>query len=348
MAALEFSGITGVLASRFEDALVSLMNRSVPLAALLPVTPGQGKNIQWVVRSGTDTGSAIADGADVSTYNSDTKTPATLQWAVYHDAFAITGLAYEAARASGNPAELADLFMEEMGESLQRLAVILGTHLYTGNAGASPGQIAGLVETTNGALKATGTYAAINKASVTQFQGNELLNGGILRPLSFQLMHDLDRTIYEASGFKPDLYVCAPVQHERMALLYQAERRYVKEVSVRGQTITLDGGVNVLEWNGRTVLEDRLCPSDKVLGLNTQYVQWKALPSVANGFNRAMGNAAPAGTPEMQLGQRSLPFAARIQPLAITGDKFKFALYVYCQAQVKKPNACGVLGDLAA
>ena len=40
-------------------------------------------------------------------------------------------------------------------------------------------------------------------------------------------------------------------------------------------------------------------------------------------------------------------FTARIQQLAITGDAFKFALYCYPQLQVRRPNACGFLKNLA-
>lgn len=349
MADVTFSVVTGNLASFFEDAITTQLNRSVPLAAILPVTPGQGKNVQWEIRTGTATGAAIADGADVSTFNSDDKTPAVLQYAIYHDAFAITGLAAAAAAAARNPAELANLFMEELGESVTRVAAILGSHLYTGDAGASPGQLAGLVHATNGALKATGTYATINKASVTQFQGNELLNGGVLRPLSFTLLNDADRAAYDASGFNADLYVAGSIQFEKLALLFQTERRYVQEVTLAsGRQIKLDGGVNILEWKGRTFMQDRLCPQDKILGLATQYISWKQLPAIEVGRGASMGDRPVAGTAEYQLGQRNLPLTVKILPLAITGDKYKFALYVYTQVQVKRPNACFILGDLAS
>lgn len=347
MANVLATNVTSNLASFFEDAITNQLNRSVPLASIIPVTPGQGKNIQWLVRTGTQTGAAIADGADVSVYNSDTKTPAVLQYAIYHDAFAISGLAAAVARASGNPAELAELFMEEFGESVTRLAAILGSHMYTGDAGASPGQLAGLVQSTNGALKATGTYATIDKSVITQFQGNELLNGGILRPISFKLLNDADKACYDASGFLPDLYVASSGQAENLQMLFQTERRYVQDVTVGGRQIKLDGGANVIEWKGRTFLLDRLCPTDKVLGLNMQFVSWKQLPAVEVGRAVSMGDQPIGGTAEYQMGARKMPLTCKVIPLAITGDLFKFALYIYTNIQVKRPNACFVLGDLA-
>lgn len=342
MAAVDLSVITGVLASLFEDRITSQLNRSVVLAQLLPVTGGQGKNIQWVVRSGTavPAGAVIADGADVTVFNSDTKTPAVLQWSVYHDAFAISGLSYTAAMAAGNPAELAGLFAEETEESVTRVAAAVGSDLYTGTTG-----IIGMLGA-GGGLKATGTYAGINRATVTQWAGNEILNGGTPRALTFDLMRETRRAIYNASGEKPDLIVCSPKQHEKYGLLFQNERRYMDNVRLRGQNIQLDGGYQVLEFDGIPVVEDQFCPDDQMLFLSTRHVNLKYLPSGPDGINQASGMQSLHGHPEEQFGGSPMQMGARVQPLAITGDSFKFAMYVYTQMCVKRPNACAVLGDL--
>jgi hypothetical protein len=59
------------------------------------------------------------------------------------------------------------------------------------------------------------------------------------------------------------------------------------------------------------------------------------------------GQISLHGTPEEQYGAAATKLTARVQPLAITGDALKFALYCYPQVQLKRPNTCGVIEDLA-
>ena len=99
--------IANALTQRFMDRIASTINRTVLLAQIAPVKNdrGQGQNVQWDAKFGTSVGTAIADGADVSTFNNDDKVPAVLQFAVMHDAFKLTGLARAVAAAAGNPAD---------------------------------------------------------------------------------------------------------------------------------------------------------------------------------------------------------------------------------------------------
>jgi len=346
MATVNLSGIASVLATLFEDRIATQINRSVVLAQLLQIKNGTGKNIQWVARFGdaVPTGAVIADGADVTTYNSDTKVAAVLQFGTYHDAFAITGKARFGAMAAGNPAELEDLFAEEIMESVTRLAMAISTDLYDGDG--SSDTIMGLVDATAGGLIATGTYAGINRSTYAQWAGNVDANGGVARPLTVDLMRKMRRLIYIASGMKPDLIVCDPVQHEKYATLFGNDRRYIQDVRLRGETIKLDGGMQVLEFDGIPVVEDVSAPSGKMLFLNTNQVFLQQLPQGVDAMNRSMGMIPLSGTPEEQYGAGKPTFTARINPLAVTGDAYKFQLINYPQIQVKRPNSCGILDDL--
>ncbi len=346
MAAMTLSVLAGALADMFEDRVAMQINRAVVLAQLLPKSTGQGKNIQWVARFGDAAHAAkgvIADGADVSVYNSDSKVPAVLQYGTYHDAFSITGKARAAAMAARNPQELENLFAEELEESTQRLAVGVGTDLYVG-AGTT-NIIHGLLAS-DGGLAATGTYAGVDRGTYTQWAGNVLANGGVERPITFELMRAMRRAIYTASGQKPDLIVCDPLTHERYGNLFGSERRYIQDVRMRGEKISLDGGFQVLEFDGIPVVEDVLCPAGNMLFLNTRQVHLKQLADMVDGVNRAAGSVGIAGTEEERFGAGPLGMNARIQPLATTGDAFKFALYLYPQLQVKSPHTCGWIDDL--
>lgn len=345
--------ITGALATLFEDDIVALWNRAVVLTKLLPVVPANSQNIVWDLKDsdGSDTpaNSAIAEGADVSTYNDDPIEKAVLGYTNYSEAFSITGMAISAARATGNPAALADLFGEKMMDAVTRLAKNLNSEWYTGTG--ATGRIAGLVDATNGALKATGTYAGISKASKPLFAGNEMLNGGSARPLSIGLMREMMRQIYVASGEYPDCIVTDPVQWARYGMLMQDQRRFVQEVRTAAGPIKFDGGFQALDFDGIPIVQDKDCPAGKMLFINSRHVRVRQLtdallPAPLPGSTGSGGSVRLSGTTETYFGGGPTGLVARINPLAVTGDAYKFQLLLYPQLQVRRPNACGLLGDL--
>ena len=337
--ARDLASILNVLASKFESRVANQIQRSAVLPQLLPIKPGQGKNLQWVAKLGNLTGAAIADGADVTVFNSDDKKPAILQYAEYHDAFCVTGRAVAAARQAGNPEEIASLFLEELGDSVERLAKVISQELYLGTGGTAPETIHGLLDAAGG-LSATGVYAGIDRAVDAQWASNEVPVGG---PLTFAAMRDMRTQIYSASGLKPDLIVCSPDVHEAYGNLFQGERRYLDNVRLRGGEIRLDGGYGILEFDGIPVVEDVDCPAGTMIFLNTSVVHLSQLPDSASRMNRAMAMVGLKGTEEEQFGVGGMPLTAKIQPLAITGHNYKFALYCMLQLCVKRPNACGKL-----
>jgi len=347
MATMDFTAVNPVLATLFENLIVTNINRNIVLAQLLQVSPGQGKNIQWVARVGTavPAGAVIADGADVSTYNSDTKLAAVLQFGTYHDAFSITGKARAAAAAARNPDELADLLAEELMESVTRLAIAVAKDLYTGTGATN--NINGLLSASGAApgIGATGTYAGIDRSTYTQWQATVMSNGGTPRAQTLALLREMRRRIYVASGQKPDLIITDPIQHEKYGNLIDPQRRYIQDMFLRGQKITLDGGYQVLEFDGIPIVEDAQHPSGKMTFLNTRHVSLKQLPSLNGPNTRA--NMPLQGMPgEEQFGDARIPLSARLDLLAQTGDAMKFQLICYPQVQVKSPFTCGVLEDL--
>jgi hypothetical protein len=344
MAAETLATIASALATLFDDDMTTSINRAVVLTQLLPIKPATSYNCNWDVRFGTATpGTAvIADGADVSVYNADSKVPATLAYGTYHDAFSLSGKALAGAMITGNPAVLEDLYQEEIEESVERLASAVGTGFYSGSGAAN--YIHGLTAA-NGPLLSTGTYANIDRSSYTQWASNVDANGGIERPLSLSLMRKMRRTIYTACGLKPDLIVCDPLTHEYYGSLIGTDRRYLQDVRLRGSVISLDGGYNVLEFDGIPVVEDKNCTAGSMLFLNTRHCFIRYLPTMPDMINQSPGMVDLHGTPEEQLGQANR-LQARINYLARTGDAYKFQLIMYPQLQVKRCNAMGQIQDL--
>jgi len=344
MADRTFASISTALADLFASEVTSSINRAVVLAQLLEVKAGQGKNVQWDVKFGTATPSTavIADGANVTNFNLDTKVPATLQYGTYHDAFSITGKAAAAAAAAGNPEQLADLFADDLLDSAQRLASALGEAVYTGDG--TTDNMHGLAAT-SGPLDTTGTYANIARGTYAQWASNEVdASSGAL---SFALMRQLRRTIYVASGLRPDIIICDPEQHEVYGSLFGTDRRYVDQIRLRGEVIKLDGGYQVLEFDGIPVIEDYQAPAKSMMMLNSRHLYLSQLPDPLTALNQSMGITDLAGTEEEQYGAGPTGLRARILPLAKTGDAYKFGLYTYPALVSRRNNAHGQLINLA-
>lgn len=346
MATSDFSAISAALSTKIEGPVISQINRAVVLAQILGVRPADGKNITWDVRTGTarPTGAAIGDGTDVSVFNSDTKQPAVLNYAEYHDAFAVTGRAMAAA-AQGGVDGLANLFLEEMGESVERLSKAIGYDFYLGDG--STDHIHGLLDSTIPAIGDSGNYAGIVVSSYAQWKGTVVDAKGA--KLNFGHMRSLRQAIYTACGEKPDIIITDPTQHNYYGELFGANRRYVDQIRRSdGTVIKLDGGYSVLEFDGVAVIEDVDHPAQKMSFLNSRHVMVRQLPEASAEVTGSMGSIVLGGTPEEQLGTGRVKMQAVIHKLAKDGNKHKFALYVMPQLQVKRRQACGYITGLSA
>lgn len=345
MSTADFSSVSSALATLFQPRVRAQMNRSCVTMQLLPYQEGEGKNLQWDVEFGNPapTTSVLADGADVSTYNDDSIQAAVLQWGTYSEAFAVTGKAMAAARRTANPAELEDLFGEKFERAVRRLTKSINIDIVTQVGGTD--QIQGFFGGSNPPIATSGSYAGLSTGSYAQWKSNVDANGGNLRPLSFQLMRNMRKSIYTACGEQPNMIVCSPNIFEKYGLLFGDNRRYVQDVTLGGRKITLDAGFKALEFDGIPVFQD-VDMTDVMLFLNTDYVRLRQLPDSPQVANRAPGMVELHGMAEEQLGTAATKLRARINPLAVTGDSFKVQLVLYPQLQVERPNACGVIKDL--
>ncbi len=347
------SDIANALSQIFEDKVRAQTNRAVVTLKLLPHQIVGGKNLAWDVSMAAAAESATSyttDGADISAYGADDKIPATLAWGIYSkEAFGVTGLARATARSNASPTGLEDLYGVELMDASQRLCKNLARDLFTaaGSGGAMLGLFGGSTLTSAAPLSNAGTYANIDRGTYTAWKANVLANGGVPRALSFGLMRDMRRTIYDACGEMPDLIVCDSYQHERYGMLFGDQRRYVQDISLRGQKFTLDGGYKALEFDGIPIVADVNCPAGCMIFLNTQYVTVCQVPDGADDVNKSKGLMRLAGTGEEQFSDGQTSLFCRINPLAITGDAYKFQLISYPQVKVTRCNALGTLADLA-
>lgn len=353
---VDLGRITSALPTLLADKVIAQMNRSAPELQLIPFQPGSHKTLVWDVEfknASESSNSALTEGADVSTYGDDDIVPATLSWCDYSESIALTGKAMSAARGStgsiAGASELNDLWMHKTMGAVRRLAKNLGRDFWTGagSAGRMLGLYGGSTLTSASPLSNAGTYAGVDRSTYADWMGNVLTNGAVTRPLTFDLMRDMRKTIYNACGEMPDLIMCDATQHEAYGLLFGQQRRYVQEVTIRGQKITLDGGYRALEFDGIPVIASVNHPAGYMSFLNTNYVKLRALDDEPSEANRSPRMMQLQAMPEEQLQSGACPFRARLNPLAVTGDLFKIQMILYPQIQVERCNAFGVLGDLA-
>ena len=343
--------LSDVLATLYRDKIISQIQRACVLPQLLPVRPGTGKNIAWDVAFTNGSGytnGGVADGASISVQNSDVKVPAVLQYTSYVESFGVGGRAQAAASASGNPMALVNLMGYEAMEAARRLASKLSTDFYTGTGASN--QLQGLYSvtgTTYGALIATGVYAGIDRSTYSEWGCNVEAGSSINRELDFNLMREMRRLIYAASGEKPDLVVTDTIQFAKFGRLFGPNVRYNKDVYLRGEKISLVGGYTSLEFDGIPVIEDVNHPAGKMSFLNTNHCYISQLP-YAPEMSDGGGDVSLAGSAEEQFGEGNIKLSAKIIPLYRAGDAKNFELVTYSQLVVDRPNTCGSLTYLAS
>jgi hypothetical protein len=344
MATVDWAAVQANIARKFDNEINRNVNRSTPIFSAFGVRQATSADIKWSNTFNTSPPTApIAEGAPVTVFNTDTKVPATLDYTTYHDAFEITGLAMARALAANNPAALTDLFREEMTELIPRLALNIASDIYTGT-GTSDEMVGALA--TNGGIRATGTYATINRATYSQWQATELANGGSLRPLTTELLGQAREGVNTACGWDPDFYFCGSKVWEAYGRSLGDKRRVLQEINLNGRVVKLDAGFRAIDFDGVPLIKDISCPVNDLIGGRSEYLDLFQLPHPSEVITRAMGQVDLKGTSESQLGETSSGLRARIQALPPAGDKYPFAVFVYPQVRFRKPNAFCAIRDL--
>lgn len=352
---VDLARVTDALPTLLADKVIAQMNRSAPELQLIPFKAGAHKNLVWDVEfknASEASNSAVSEGTTSLTHGDDDVVPATLNWCDYSESIAVTGKSLAAARGSagaGGASELQDLWGHKMMGAVRRLAKNLGKDFWIGPGTGNRilGLYGGSTLTSAAPLSNAGTYANINRSTYADWKANNLLNGGVTRPLSFDLMRDMRKAIYDACGEMPDLIMCDSTQHEAYGKLFGDNRRYVQEVTIRGQKIVLDGGYRALEFDGIPIIASVNHPAGYMTFLNTNYVKMAALDDMPTEANRSPRMVNLQAMPEEQLMSGATPFRARLNPLAVSGDLYPIQMILYPQVYIERCNAFGVLGDLA-
>lgn len=333
------SDISSVLTLEFAPDTTRNSNRKAAMLRFLRIEKGFGYATTWAAEfTGAETNAGpAADGADAPTDTFDTKVPAQLGWGIYENSVKQSGLALSAAASTMSPKDLRDLLGRDIENAANALASKTNKDFWT-QASNAGGKLP--VTAVDSAIAATGTYAAINRATYSLWGAVVSLNGGTKRALTLKLMRDLRRQIF-VNGGETDLIVCDPITFDYYGALMDSNRRYVDQVRTAKGLITLDAGFRALEFEGVPLVRDKDCPAGNMYFLDTKQIYWKYLPDVTvPGFPILSERIAKGDDKE----PGSLPVS--VIALAKTGDANKLMLKTYPQIICERPNVMGQLGDL--
>lgn len=351
MAAETLSSVVNALSQVFAPELARQWNRSAVVAALIAAQPGavsagKGKNVAWDVAFSGNAAGTVAEGSDVQDAElaSDTNLPAILDWAHYRSSFKVSETELDAAASSvGVATALMDLFGERIMNAGEKLARVINVDLLTGDGtdGSGNPQLVGLL---GGALETTGLYAGISRAAQSEWAGNVLSNGGVPRPLTLDLMYQMDQQIFTASMETATHIITSPGVYRKYAGLFESVRR----IEGDGRSaMTFGSGAAELFWKGVPVLRDPSMPSGTLIFFNARHVSAKYLPRLGSPQDAVMSRMQDLSGGNGDLVKNMTGIPARVAILAKTGDSVKCSVKTTVAACVKRPNALGYIDDIS-
>jgi len=315
------------LAQEYRGDIVRQINRRTVLLKVLPIVRGGGSNVSWVAQSSGHLAENYSDGADAANFGSDAQAAATLSWGLYRSPIHVTKLAMDAARTAGTPVGNHPLWAKNIVDSAAALAAGVEEELFdglgTGTLIAGLGVAIG--DTSN-------TYATIVRGSSAYWQPY-VADPGALTDITLNLIRTDLGAIYDASGETPDIAVAPTAVFNRIAALFDANRRWNVVNTARGK-VNLDAGYEGIEVDGCMFMKSRDAEANRIHYINTNYVEVQTLPDA-----RVPDEILNATSPDDGFG--SVPLDMVFEPLAKNGPSSRGESLVTCQLVVKRPNACG-------
>jgi hypothetical protein len=345
MALETLAAVNAALSQTFEQELFRQYNRLAVAAALIQAERGQGKNCAWDVEFSGATAGAVAEGSDVEEieFSTDQPVPATLGWATYRQSFKMSETEIEAAASSlGTPDVLLDMFGERVLNAHHKLVSNINVDVFTGT-GVLQNGVPTLVGIYGGAMESTGLYAGISRQQFPEWASNVLGNGGVPRPLTVDLMAQLEANVFTACGEPANLVLASAGVVRRYENFFESIRRVVSDG--RGPMDFGAGAANLF-YKGMPVIRDRNGPPGRLAMLNTNYLRMKYLPPLnprdAAGYAEGKLEGSSGNTVRM-----ATEIPTRIRLLAKTGDNVKASVKTTIQLALKRPNSCGYIADIA-
>lgn len=325
MAATTLSLVT--LATEFRGDIVRQINRRVATLKMLKIVPGRSQNIAWVPEFDGAFAENYSEGADVSTYGQDGQSSAILTWGLYRSNISVTNLAMDAAAGTSTPEGNNELWARHVVNGSAKLAAHINTEVFAGPGTGT--RMCGLATAIG-----TGSYATIDGGVTTDWQSYVASTAAAV---TFSLIRDDLREIYEACGETPDMAVCSPAVFNKVGALFDATRRNVDSVRGGMGMVKLEFGFQALEVDGTVFFRDKDCTADAIYYLNSDGVEVQYLPSAS----QQLLIEAAGGEVQADDGFGSVPLGFKYEMLAKTGPAEKAEILWTGQLVVTRRNTHG-------
>lgn len=322
------------LAQEYRGDIIKQINRRTVLLKLLPIVRGAGQNVAWVAQSSGHIAENHTDGATASNFGSDAQVPATLAWGLYRANVHVTKLAMDAAASSGTPLGNKRLWAKNIVDGAGALAALIEDDAFNG---AGTGTLIAGLDVAIG--DATNTYATIVRGS-SAFWRPYTIDPGSATPITMaQIRTDLG-AIYDQCGETPDIAVCPTAVFNKVAGLFDANRRWTVVNTARG-AVKLDAGYEGIEVDGCMFVKSKDATAGQIYYINSNYVRFETLPD--SELPLEVLDAIQADD-----GYGSMPFDMTVHPLAEVGPAKRAEVLAQIQLKVEKPNSCGVRKNVAS
>jgi len=323
------------LAQEFRGDVVRQINRRAATLKMIRIVPGEGKNIAWAPEGDGALAENHAEGADAINFGGDAQASAFLPWALYRSNIHVTNLAMDGAATSSSPLGNRQLWARHVVNGSAKLASTLNKAIYDGPGTGT--EMTGLAI----AIDNDNTYATMDRTSVSpdlSYFQSTVVDPGVATAISFALIRDDLRKIYEACGETPDMAACSPAVFNAVGALFDNTRRQIDSVRGGQGQVKLDFGFQALEVDGTVFFRDRDCTAGTIYYLNSDHVEMQYLPS----STQAELIEAAGGSVQADDGFGPVPLGFKYEMLAKTGPAEKAEILWQGNLVVDRPNSCGV------
>jgi hypothetical protein len=322
-----------VQAQEYRGRIVQNINRRTVLLKTLPIVRGGGKNVSWVAQSSGHIAENYSDGATAANFGSDTQDDAILSWALYRGNIHVTKLAMDSAATSNTPAGNKRLWVKNQIDAMSTLAALVEDELFNG---LGTGTLVAGLDVAIG--DDTNTYATIDRTTSTYWKPYVVDPGSLTSPTIALIRTDLG-AIYDSCGETPDLAIAPTAVFNKIAGLFDPNRRWTTVDTARGR-ITLDAGYEGIQIDNCMFLKSKDATANQIYYLNSNYVHIETLPD--SEVPLEIQDAVPATD-----GYGSVPLDMKFHPLAEVGPAKRAEVLANCQLVVEKPKSCGVRKNVA-
>lgn len=350
MAGVTKAALSAALSLILGPGMADQFRRDVIGLSLVGMEPGRGENCVVNLKGeGRNTAGEHSEGEDAedADFSTHGRFRSSLNWGEYRAFAKVTGLAEAVAANGGNLG--GDIISEELTDAIDELAVKLGTHFYSGNAGASPPQLAGAARAID---SSDDNFAGIDTGDNTWWASSEQTITGT--PTIDGIRSKLLQPVMDATGRNPEYVTLAGAAWTTMQSLFDSYGEVTDIITTTGS-----GQVNVKSSFGRQAymldgvpfIQDRHATANTLYAWQSQFVKVRQLRRPIDvGASSAEVRAAikdltgvDISVDEVQARIRAMNGSGGLVPmiemLAKTGDSRKFMVTVKAQIAWKRRNA---------